>query len=178
MSYAIVTVNPLQPQDRKGKECSGQGCISRAGWGISWAGGGTVVTVEAETEKNFLLSTHNEQSTMVGGLYRLSPLKRWGNWSSERANGFLGHTACEDAEHQNRDLTPRSSDAKAPDSGSCLVLHRLPNEWEMHTGMGGVPGILAETFALLATELSQDQYPSAQGSAWLKREPAEDIPGI
>lgn len=48
----------------------------------------------------------------------------------------------------------------------------------MHTGMGGVPGTLAETFALLSTELSQYQYPSAQGSAWLKREPAEDIPGL
>lgn len=72
MNYESLTASPLQLRDReeKGRECLWPRRPSRAGWGVDWAEGGDVVTMEAKREKNFknkhFFSTNHAQSTGVG----------------------------------------------------------------------------------------------------------------
>lgn len=64
---------------------------------------------------------------------RIIPSNGGRNWSPERVNGFPGYTASEDSERQNGDSNPSLLAAKATSSGSCLVVYKLPLEWEMHS---------------------------------------------
>lgn len=62
-----------------------------------------------------------------GWLYRLSSSSTGRNWSSERVGGFPGHTAGEETEQQNRDMTPGSSEVQVMGSEAALCFTGCPS---------------------------------------------------